>query len=72
MVEPTNVKPRRLRSLLTRSESSVVAGRSARDRGRLTIVAPSTQPAGTVVYQNPAAGVDAYQTSTITITVSSA
>jgi penicillin-binding protein 1A len=36
------------------------------------IVAPSTQPAGTVVYQNPAAGVDAYQTSTITITVSSA
>ncbi|MDP9297400.1 MAG: transglycosylase domain-containing protein [Actinomycetota bacterium] len=35
-------------------------------------VAPSTQPAGTVVYQNPAAGVDAYQTSTVTITVSSA
>jgi penicillin-binding protein 1A len=35
-------------------------------------VATSTQPAGTVVYQSPAAGVDAYQTSTVTITVSGA
>ena len=32
--------------------------------------APSTQPNGTVIMQNPAAGTDAFQTSTVTITVS--
>ena len=32
--------------------------------------APSTQPKGTVIMQNPAAGTDAFQTSTVTITVS--
>jgi penicillin-binding protein 1A len=32
--------------------------------------APSTQPNGTVIHQNPSAGTDAYQTSTVTITVS--
>ena len=48
-----------------------------RDRGRLRPVfyvdvttAPSTQPNGTVIMQNPAAGTDAFQTSTVTITVS--
>jgi penicillin-binding protein 1A len=35
-------------------------------------ITTSTQPSGTVVYQTPAAGVDAYQTSTVTITVSRA
>ena len=30
---------------------------------------PSTQPAGTVIYQDPAAGTSAQQTSVITITV---
>jgi membrane peptidoglycan carboxypeptidase len=35
-------------------------------------VARSTQPPGTVIFQSPSAGVDAYQTSTITITVSRA
>jgi penicillin-binding protein 1A len=33
-------------------------------------VTPSTQPPGTVVYQSPAAGTEAYQTSSVTITVS--
>jgi penicillin-binding protein 1A len=33
-------------------------------------VATSTQPPGTVLYQSPSAGVSAYQTSTVTITVS--
>jgi membrane peptidoglycan carboxypeptidase len=32
--------------------------------------APSTQPNGTVIMQSPAAGTDAFQTSTVTITVS--
>jgi penicillin-binding protein 1A len=32
--------------------------------------APSTQPDGTVISQSPAAGTEAYQTSTVTITVS--
>jgi hypothetical protein len=32
--------------------------------------APSTQPNGTVILQDPAAGTQAYQTSTVTITVS--
>ena len=32
--------------------------------------APSTQPNGTVIFQDPAAGTEAYQTSTVTITVS--
>ena len=35
-------------------------------------VTKSTQPAGTVVYQDPQAGVSAYETSTITLTVSKA
>ena len=30
---------------------------------------PSTQPAGTVIYQDPAAGTSAQQTSTVTITI---
>lgn len=33
-------------------------------------VTTSTQPPGTVVYQSPSAGTDAYQTSTVTITLS--
>jgi membrane peptidoglycan carboxypeptidase len=33
-------------------------------------VEPSTQPAGTVIYQSPSAGTSATQTSTVTITVS--
>jgi PASTA domain len=33
-------------------------------------IAVSTQPAGTVISQSPSAGTSAYQTSTITITVS--
>ncbi|HET6712147.1 MAG TPA: transglycosylase domain-containing protein [Actinomycetota bacterium] len=33
-------------------------------------VEPSTQPAGTVIYQSPSAGTSANQTSTVTITVS--
>ncbi|CAN5776911.1 PBP1A family penicillin-binding protein [soil metagenome] len=33
-------------------------------------VEPSTQPAGTVIYQSPAAGTEESQTSTVTITVS--
>jgi penicillin-binding protein 1A len=32
--------------------------------------APSTQPDGTVIFQHPAAGIEAFQTSTVTITVS--
>jgi membrane peptidoglycan carboxypeptidase len=32
--------------------------------------APSTQPNGTVIFQNPAPGTEAFQTSTVTITVS--
>jgi beta-lactam-binding protein with PASTA domain len=32
--------------------------------------APSTQPNGTVIEQTPSAGTQAYQTSTVTITVS--
>jgi len=35
-------------------------------------VTPSTQPPGTVIYQTPGAGTDAYQTSSVTITVSMA
>jgi beta-lactam-binding protein with PASTA domain len=35
-------------------------------------VTPSTQPPGTVIYQTPAAGTEAYQTSPVTITVSMA
>jgi hypothetical protein len=35
-------------------------------------VADSTQPAGTVIAQSPQAGTSAYQTSTVTITVSKA
>jgi penicillin-binding protein 1A len=35
-------------------------------------VTSSTQPPGTVIYQTPAAGTDAYQTSSVTITVSMA
>jgi hypothetical protein len=31
---------------------------------------PSTQPNGTVIFQDPAAGTEAFQTSTVTITVS--
>ena len=42
MVDPTKVKPRRLRSLPTRSESSERAGRSAMVRGRCTRGVPST------------------------------
>jgi penicillin-binding protein 1A len=34
------------------------------------VTAPSTQPNGTVIFQNPSAGTEAYQTSTVTITVS--
>ena len=34
------------------------------------VTAPSTQPNGTVIFQNPPAGTQAYQTSTVTITVS--
>jgi len=34
------------------------------------LLEPSTQPPGTVISQSPAAGVTAYQTSTVTITVS--
>jgi penicillin-binding protein 1A len=34
------------------------------------VTAPSTQPNGTVIFQDPPAGTDAYQTSTVTITVS--
>ena len=34
------------------------------------VVATSTQPPGTVISQSPSAGVPAYQTSTVTITVS--
>jgi penicillin-binding protein 1A len=33
-------------------------------------VEPSTQPAGTVIYQSPSAGTSATQTSTVTVTVS--
>jgi penicillin-binding protein 1A len=36
------------------------------------ITAPSTQPNGTVIFQDPSAGTEAYQTSTVTITVSRA
>ena len=36
MVEPTKVNPRRFRSLASRSDSSVRAGRSDIFRGRLT------------------------------------
>ncbi|MGH2679085.1 MAG: penicillin-binding protein [Actinomycetota bacterium] len=35
------------------------------------VTAPSTQPDGTVIQQEPSAGTQAYQTSTVTITVSS-
>jgi penicillin-binding protein 1A len=35
-------------------------------------VTPSTQPPGTVIYQTPSAGTEAYQTSSVTITVSMA
>jgi beta-lactam-binding protein with PASTA domain len=35
------------------------------------LTAPSTQPKGTVLAQTPAAGTQAFQTSTVTITVSS-
>ncbi len=35
-------------------------------------VTPSTQPPGTVIYQTPSAGTQAYQTSAVTITVSMA
>jgi beta-lactam-binding protein with PASTA domain len=34
------------------------------------LLAISTQPAGTVISQSPSAGVPAYQTSSVTITVS--
>jgi penicillin-binding protein 1A len=34
------------------------------------ITAPSTQPNGTVIFQDPSAGTQAYQTTTVTITVS--
>jgi len=34
------------------------------------VIATSTQPPGTVISQSPSAGVPAYQTSTVTITVS--
>ena len=42
MVDPTKVKPRRLRSLPSRSERSVLAGTAAMVRGRLTFGDPST------------------------------
>lgn len=35
-------------------------------------VAASTQPAGTVIYQSPVGGTDAYQTTLVTVTVSAA
>jgi serine/threonine-protein kinase len=35
------------------------------------VTEPSTQPKGTVLAQTPAAGTEAFQTSTVTITVSS-
>ena len=44
MVEPTKVKPRFLRSLLSASDSAVRAGTSLIARGRLIFGAPPTNP----------------------------
>jgi beta-lactam-binding protein with PASTA domain len=52
------------------SESLAVEGLTEAGFYADVTTAASTQPNGTVIFQNPAAGTEAYQTSTVTITVS--
>jgi penicillin-binding protein 1A len=58
-------------SAIGASEPTAVQGLTEAGFYVETRTAPSTQPDGIVISQTPAAGTEAYQTSTVTITVSS-
>jgi penicillin-binding protein 1A len=57
-------------STIGTSESLAIEGLTEAGFYVEVTTAPSTQPNGTVILQDPAAGTQAYQTSTVTITVS--
>jgi penicillin-binding protein 1A len=57
-------------STIGMSESLAVEGLTEAGFYTDVTTAPSTQPDGTVIFQTPAAGTEAFQTSTVTITVS--
>jgi membrane peptidoglycan carboxypeptidase len=57
-------------STIGSSESLAIEGLTEAGFYVEVTTAPSTQPNGTVILQDPAAGTQAYQTSTVTITVS--
>jgi penicillin-binding protein 1A len=67
---PSTLQEVLIPSTIGMSESLAVEGLTEAGFYADVTTAASTQPNGTVIFQNPAAGTEAYQTSTVTITVS--
>jgi penicillin-binding protein 1A len=67
---PTRVQSVSVPSVIGMTQASAESALSEAGFYLQVEVADSTQPAGTVLYQDPAAGTSALQTSTVTITVS--
>ena len=67
---PSSVQRVLIPSTLGSSETSAIDALTEAGFYVDVITAPSTQPNGTVIFQDPSAGTQAYQTTTVTITVS--
>ena len=67
---PSSLQRVLIPSAIGMSESLAIEGLTEAGFYADVVTAPSTQPNGTVILQNPAAGTEAFQTSTVTITVS--
>ncbi|MGH2641313.1 MAG: penicillin-binding protein [Actinomycetota bacterium] len=68
---PSSLQEVLVPSTVGSSESIAIEGLTQAGFYVEVITAPSTQPKGTVIAQVPSAGTEAFQTSTVTITVSS-
>jgi len=67
---PSSLQQVPVPSLIGTSEELAIEGLTEAGFYVEVTTAPSTQPNGTVILQDPAAGTEAFQTSTVTITVS--